>query len=1270
MLDWSRIDNQNTFQNLVNHLFFLECPSTLGFIPFSPYIGKDGGWDGRYQGRYPSENLEGSFCIQAKYTKHNLKQAMPSLRNWAKEELDKAASNKVEHLRLATCANLRNELIAELERLNGGRVETFKVWHGHDLLMRIERQPFLRSYYFGSPAIPLFVPPSVYFKEVEKGLSDIDGNILNQINAIKDRLDEIISFLKDEMKRVFVIHAPGGYGKSHLLREFPIQSSNAGINREVWFIRDGIRDVRDAFNDEIGVRENPRENHKYIFVVDDADRADDIKDILNCILKSGIDAKVLISLRTAGMRAMKETLISARCSDLATETCIPDWSNDELKALLRAVVQKDNVNDEDEIVRRFPNPFFIVRIGSNIRGKNNYDFQSTERAILQSLRSDSRQALSSEQIDIKTLLLNLTLITPINTTDPQTIIKLAQRLNVREKKISSILNKLVEGSVLRRIGNNLRFVPDMIGDVFLLKEMKSLPEEDRKQVFLYWFNTHSKNIFCNLGATLRYGDKDFLVPIVSNVISGWIANADKYDSYEKRQILENLEDICNVAPDKTINLLWTFLNDPGLNTDAYGPIIARLFYSDLDRKELVKIVEELRAKVKPGTYSNYKPDTLVKEAVNPLPPNSIEKQIMPLLAIIEESLGGTDPLIEFAKNALQEVLASSHEWTRSTYSSMQFGSSALKATDSVLTMRKKAIEIVKTMLIDGRPAVRSAAIEIAENIGRDSGPGVPNIPLKDKIIEERREILEVINSNDLVSKETEQKILSSYEDLLFGWWAHQDVPDEVVLPLLDKFKYGSEYRILRYYTSRWDICDDIRDTLKSAPSKDRWAWVVGNIMQRKWHLRVDDFQKDAVSLNGRYSTPELVADFLHNLGDTITISFPNALFLRAWVKENPETFKKIRLQKNLWERIPLPFKYTITYDLVQHYTEMAQVIFDEVLSAPEAPINETKIAIDILANDLPSVDRRGIIKSIAEKDIDDLNLAIIEKLPFIREKIPAKEMAEIVLMVLSHLSPQARAKSIDQIGFILYEKDKGYIDDFFSVTRQIIYSTLVGNGDLDYHDFRVMALLFVNVEELLTFMERRLEREKETRKYSEYKAVPYRGIDFIDRVIKNPEDYLYAINKALEWDEKYEGTASYSVSKIFEQIVSLKDSSGRLYLDTVKSKFYDRKAFSKFLDCLSQLPLHSANTDIFSEAIQKSKELNHENKIIKLLKSKIYPEGGWESSVGQVPPAFLEKKAVFENLRSNAPEGPLRNALDECLMAVDNMIENHQKEEEDRFHSR
>lgn len=160
----------------------------------------------------------------------------------------------------------------------------------------------------------------------------------------------------------------------------------------------------------------------------------------------------------------------------------------------------------------------------------------------------------------------------------------------------------------------------------------------------------------------------------------------------------------------------------------------------------------------------------------------------------------------------------------------------------------------------------------------------------------------------------------------------------------------------------------------------------------------------------------------------------------------------------------------------------------------------------------------------------------------------------------------------------------------------------------------------------MSFIEARLEQEKEINKYSEYEAVPFHGIEFINKFLNTDESYLFAIRKVLEWHKKYEGITNYSVSKIFEQVMSLRDPSGDLYFDHVKAEFYNESDFPGCLQCLFRLPLNKNNLNTFKEIIEKSSEMKCEDQMVKLLKSKIYPEGGWSSSVGQVPPAFIEKR--------------------------------------------
>ena len=51
ILNWDKIDNDKLFQQLVNDLFALELGKPQ-FRPSSPYIGKDGQWDGRFDDPY------------------------------------------------------------------------------------------------------------------------------------------------------------------------------------------------------------------------------------------------------------------------------------------------------------------------------------------------------------------------------------------------------------------------------------------------------------------------------------------------------------------------------------------------------------------------------------------------------------------------------------------------------------------------------------------------------------------------------------------------------------------------------------------------------------------------------------------------------------------------------------------------------------------------------------------------------------------------------------------------------------------------------------------------------------------------------------------------------------------------------------------------------------------------------------------------------------------------------------------------------------------
>ena len=131
------------------------------------------------------------------------------------EEIQKALSNKVDHLRIVTNAELRVDQVKELESLNHSELRTLGVWHRENLNMRIEKQPFLKHLFFGDPQFPKFVPWNTHFGQ-EQHLLPVSAT---ENPKFREYLESAKEFILNDKMNILVISASGGYGKSHLLRK-------------------------------------------------------------------------------------------------------------------------------------------------------------------------------------------------------------------------------------------------------------------------------------------------------------------------------------------------------------------------------------------------------------------------------------------------------------------------------------------------------------------------------------------------------------------------------------------------------------------------------------------------------------------------------------------------------------------------------------------------------------------------------------------------------------------------------------------------------------------------------------------------------------------------------------------------------------------------------------------------------------------------------------------------------------------------------------------
>lgn len=157
------------------------------------------------------------------------------------------------------------------------------------------------------PKICKFVNWSEYFSKNEVDLIPAPSF---EIPTFKDHLNMIRNFILSQTSNILVIHSPGGYGKSHLLREVASIINEIDSDREVLIITPGFPQINDAITNEI------IENKKYLLIFDDADRyLDEIKPLLSYISFANKNIKVVFSARTSGLQGIDEIINQLPCKN-------------------------------------------------------------------------------------------------------------------------------------------------------------------------------------------------------------------------------------------------------------------------------------------------------------------------------------------------------------------------------------------------------------------------------------------------------------------------------------------------------------------------------------------------------------------------------------------------------------------------------------------------------------------------------------------------------------------------------------------------------------------------------------------------------------------------------------------------------------------------------------------------------------------------------------------------------------------------------------------
>lgn len=1286
MLNWEKVDNDKTFQRLVNHLFALECNSP-GFIPSSPYIGADGAWDGYYNGHYAQEKQVGVWSIQSKWTTKSLKKACSSLGREIKKELKKAKMNKVQHLRIATNAELKVDQVRDLEGLNSGEVTTLRVWHREELTRRIELQPFLRHYFFGLPQHPKFVPSDIYFQQTEKHLIPLPAI---KIAKFKGYLDKIGEFISSGAENILLIHSPGGYGKSHLVRDIPELVYKIDPERQTWMIRQGYREIQDAVQEEI------IDGRKYLLIFDDADRyMEEIKPILSFAKHKGNSVKVTLAMRTSGLQIVYEMIRQLRCEETYYEMGIKMWTREELVKLLRMVTGQEKIEDEDTWAALYPNPYLIVWIGKQMKKEPTIDFKKVKEKFINDVDYEAERCLKDvfNASAIKEFITNLACVAPFSDRDPKAIEILSRKFDTKGEVIREKIGILSQAGVLRLVGNSLRFDPDMKGDLYLAYSLEKSDLSGLRNLVLTWLSDYAEKLFVNLGGAARYGEAPILEEIFSEIMDSWTKEAVNTPGVVRQESLKLTEKIANIVPESSVNLLYAYLhsvpppsedpflkalkvNDTKLTTDDYGPVIIKLLRVPDIRKDIIDIIEEINDKRIERFYDNYKPMSLMKSAVSPLY-NSPAAILTTLDIFFQWLRQRTDSKINLISCGVSEVLAGTHSFTKSTIGGIVFGENMVRPTKEVIEIRDKALDILKSMVRSESLEVRLAGIKAAEKIG-ESGGGIgprSTLPLADRIAKEREEIIDEIGK--IISKDADFLLLSEIEDLFIRWWAMEMPGTDKVEDYLQKFPRETEYIVYKYFVSPEYIVKNFALMEREAPKEDRWVWFVHNVMHNKSQQKIEYFEPEAKMLNKKYDAEEKAVSYLADLHEKIFHyeRWPRPQILSCWVSLNPKLFASIREKKGLWERIPERFQNEIDLALAQLDEGLVKRLAEEVLSElPNTPLIKTETFLRMLGRQaVGEVTLDSWLSAIVENGNPEHRALVVLYLDCIFEKNKKVNLVLKLLQTAISKEKELTYRVVGNLSFLVHRlkndlenADKGLLERFM----EELLGKLKDLPRLEWDSQELLEFIFSGVDSVIGFLEYRLQKSKEVREKGEeekkFDAIPFEGLGCIKNQIRSLDDYEKLMEKVMDWDEEDTPYREFDLNYLIKPIRGMQNpDSKRLFIEEYIEKQIEKKNTRKAIRAAEYLPFNEKTIGLLVKVGEVGMAEGATRGIERLLWKRSYPEGGWLGKLGEPPQALEELKATFEKMHAIAKSGELRIIIEKCIKTIEGEIEDKLERDEE-----
>lgn len=1265
LLDWSQIQDEKTFQRLINDLFAIEIGKPGHFNASSPLIGADGGWDGMFDISYNEQS--GLSSVQSKYTNQNHTQAKAFLKKGLSGdtktkkigELEKSKNKKVKNLYYCTNAELKVDDIIELSALNKGHVDSLFIYYREKLRPLIEKSPWIRHKYFKQPLAPLFVPVTEYQRSEE--------NLLLQFPLLEREtlVTDVLNFLSDNGQKIFELIAPQGSGKSLFLAKIT-EIIQEKTNWTVFFFRPVMPLSQDC------IQEISDNNKKYLIIVDNADIEPDsfeglIKGINNMTENN---KKILFSARTP-TKDKVETIVSQRRITPIVRT-LPTLTKDSLMKLFEQSAVGVTLPHPERVLKEMAyNPQAIVDYGRLLSKKiKTPEFKQSILNIVNEYIESEKYISFISKDNLKNLVLHLALLVPVKDNDLEEIRKqFNTKYGITNEQFDSAISILIDAKILRKINSAIRFSPDLCGILVISKTI----EENAfflDNVIDKYLDLNPEKVMENVYLATGHINVEYISKAISDKINDLVNNDSNISSDDITNILKWLVPASRLMPEQSLNLLSVLLklNDSDyINSDHYGPVFIALFETIGYSTQIIDLLIIFAKNIKKGTYDTYSIGSLSSKLVSPLDRNfnevinrlQILADLIPSISTTEIK-GGLNVFIE----SIKEALLGSHQYSENYEYTLTIGRKSLVYSPKLIEYRSAAMLGLEQLIKHHDQKVRSESINIIEQIGSESNG--PQGDLWLKIVSEKSTALdwlsEIILDSNLMT-------LSEIENTCVHIWANNDTYPELeekCIEVIRKIPKTPEYNLFKILSNNRTLILDFDKTISDAPKKERWSWLVHNCF-RGLSTNEKDFLPETIKdIAAKYKTRDEILNLLTLLDNQIKKDYWGYIpVIETWYSIDKDSLNEI-MENEVDVIIPARFRLGFHIAFQKNNDDYLPLYINGLTQNEIIPYEQVIYVLQMIKVSTVSLDQKITWYLILINHFDNRDARIfISDYWRLFEGVFEQEMQEKIIKPLTLIIEKNLLQDeMSDLDHCLHFLTKNNIlsGDALEKLKKLIYEKLITIKNIDNHEELLKLACGSSLEQIIEFIEKRSIFSKKNNIY--LNAFPYHGLDSLNEVIKSYKDFKYFYQKIYSLVSR-DLLTRFDMERIVKKMTNKSDSEGSFHdkyvLELLASG--DKDATLELIFLLSTLEFSGDQIDLYISIFNLAEKHLLSDKAYDAFAGIVFSYS-WTGTIGEPPIALINRRDILITMKDRLPAGKLKSVIDAYATRFDEDIKKHEEEAE------